>query len=311
MQYKNMKVSYFEHAIQKHWSIAVIDFKKVVSVVVLFSFVLCSCGDKHKSILSRNTSTKNTPAEIKLLPCCHDDLITWGIKDQGQQCINPKEQKCRNNIGPPIDPKNRPCCFEGFGDINEESCVNPVKGSCYVDPLMYDLAAKKAILKDYFYYRHHPEIENIVKEVLNGKIKKDEVDEKVKAEVKKLKLPEKVEKVEIVGKENFEKEVLSSDMPVLVVFSKPTCSRCKELSPVVKELTAYEHGGKAKIRKVSEGEAQNKDLFSEYGIEGFPTLIWFKKGKDGKMVPKGKMIGYRSLSDLEWIINESLSEEKK
>ncbi len=85
-------------------------------------------------------------------------------------------------------------------------------------------------------------------------------------------------------KENFDKEVLNSDLPILVDFWASWCGPCKMLSPVISEI-AEEYEGKIKVGKVNiddEGE-----LAIKFGIVSIPTLLLFENGEI-----KNKLIGY-------------------
>jgi len=75
---------------------------------------------------------------------------------------------------------------------------------------------------------------------------------------------------------NFKKEVLDSDMPVMVDFWANWCGPCKMISPVVDEL-AKEYAGKIKIGKVDVDS--NSSVTSQCGVMSIPTLIFFKGGK--------------------------------
>lgn len=75
--------------------------------------------------------------------------------------------------------------------------------------------------------------------------------------------------------QNFEEEVLKSDMPVLVDFSAVWCGPCKMLSPVVDEL-AGDLDGKVKVAKIDIDESM--DIAMKYKIMSVPTLILFKNG---------------------------------
>ena len=57
-------------------------------------------------------------------------------------------------------------------------------------------------------------------------------------------------------KDNFESEVMNSDMPVLVDFYADWCGPCKMMSPVVDNI-AEKYAGKAKVGKVNVGEASH------------------------------------------------------
>lgn len=80
-----------------------------------------------------------------------------------------------------------------------------------------------------------------------------------------------------VNDQNFESEVLKSDVPVLVDFHATWCGPCKALAPVVEEL-ANEYAGKAKMAKIDIDEAPN--VASSHGIMAVPTLILFKDGRE-------------------------------
>ena len=77
-------------------------------------------------------------------------------------------------------------------------------------------------------------------------------------------------------KDNFQKEVLESDIPVLVDFWATWCAPCRHMSPIVDELAA-EYEGKVKIAKIN--TENNADLTGEYGVISIPTFLIFKDGK--------------------------------
>ena len=77
----------------------------------------------------------------------------------------------------------------------------------------------------------------------------------------------------IITKENFEAEVLQSDIPVLVDFWASWCGPCKMLAPTVEQI-ANEQAGKVKVGKVNVDEQQ--ELAAQFRVMGIPTLILFK-----------------------------------
>lgn len=76
--------------------------------------------------------------------------------------------------------------------------------------------------------------------------------------------------------ENFETEVLGSDVPVLVDFWATWCMPCRMLAPVIEEI-ASENEGKIKVGKVNVDE--NPDLASKYRVMSIPTVLVFKNGE--------------------------------
>ena len=82
--------------------------------------------------------------------------------------------------------------------------------------------------------------------------------------------------VSSVNKTNFYKEVLTSDIPVLVDLWAPWCGPCRMLSPII-ERVAQENVGKTKIVKVNIDE--EPELAGKYGVMSIPTLLFMKNGK--------------------------------
>lgn len=76
--------------------------------------------------------------------------------------------------------------------------------------------------------------------------------------------------------DNFEQEVLNSDIPVMVDFYADWCGPCKTIGPVIEEL-AEEYKGLVKIGKINVDD--NQDYSSKYRVMTIPNLIFFKNGE--------------------------------
>lgn len=98
--------------------------------------------------------------------------------------------------------------------------------------------------------------------------------------------------------DNFEEEVLKSDVPVLVDMFATWCGPCKMMAPVVAQL-AEEYEGTVKVGKLDID--QNVDIVAQYKIMSVPTFLVIKDGE-----VKAKLIGAVSKEELV----EAIDQEK-
>ena len=98
--------------------------------------------------------------------------------------------------------------------------------------------------------------------------------------------------------DNFEAEVINSDLPVLVDFWAEWCGPCQMLTPVVEEL-ATDFAGKVKVGKVDVDQARG--TATQFGIQNIPTVLVFQGGKQVE-----SFVGVRKKGDYQAALNATL-----
>lgn len=94
-----------------------------------------------------------------------------------------------------------------------------------------------------------------------------------------------------ITRENFENEVMKSNIPVLIDFWAPWCGPCRMMGPIIEQL-ADEYEGKAKVGKVNVDE--EGELSQAFGVMSIPTIVLIK---DGKVVKQA--VGARPKAEVE------------
>jgi len=101
-----------------------------------------------------------------------------------------------------------------------------------------------------------------------------------------------------VGKNSFQKEVISSDKLVLVDLYATWCGPCKALAPILEDLEK-KYDGKVKAVKINVDEEES--LAVKLGVISVPTVVFYKNGKT-----VASFVGVRSASEIGKIIEKNL-----
>lgn len=97
-----------------------------------------------------------------------------------------------------------------------------------------------------------------------------------------------------LNENNFENEVLGSDLPVLVDFWAEWCGPCHAIAPIIDEL-GKEYEGKFRVGKLNVDE--NNNLAMRYGVMSIPTMKFFKQGK-----VVAELVGAQPKSNIEQVL---------
>lgn len=87
------------------------------------------------------------------------------------------------------------------------------------------------------------------------------------------------------------KEFMATELPIVLDFSATWCGPCKQLAPIIEELS-NEYEGRISVGKCDIEEAD--DLTAEYGIRNVPTVIFIKNGQ-----VVDKFVGSKSKGDVQ------------
>jgi thioredoxin 1 len=100
--------------------------------------------------------------------------------------------------------------------------------------------------------------------------------------------------------DNWQKEVVESDKPVLVDFWATWCGPCRQLSPTIDRI-ADNYAGRVKVGKVNVDD--NQELAMQYGITSIPRVLLFKGGQQ----PQQQLVGLQREADITKLVDQLLA----
>lgn len=99
-----------------------------------------------------------------------------------------------------------------------------------------------------------------------------------------------------VNKDNFESEVLKSDLPVLADFNAEWCGPCKMLKPMLDELAEERED----VKIVSINIDDEDELAEEYEVSSIPCVVLFKNGAE-----VARSVGFKPKAEFEELLGEN------
>src|ERR1051326_3892012 len=102
-----------------------------------------------------------------------------------------------------------------------------------------------------------------------------------------------------VTDQDFDQQVLKSPEPVIVDYWAPWCGPCRAMAPVFEQMSV-EYAGKLRFAKMNTDE--NPETPIKYGIQGIPTVIFFKNGRE-----VNRMVGFGGPTALKRVIESVLA----
>ncbi len=111
-----------------------------------------------------------------------------------------------------------------------------------------------------------------------------------------------------ITSDNFEQEVIKSQLPVIVYFYSDDCAPCMALSPMFDRM-AERYGEAIKFVKVF--RLQNRDLAEKYNVKSSPTLLFFREGKEACLRLTGYICKPELRKAIETVIGGECNETKR